>query len=146
MLSSVFSITISVITAFIAVLLSITIIICLNYYYHNAECCIAKCRYAQCRGIAMPSQPAAQVRAAKGPLQFSTFKTLICEKGCLQHEPNHGTLTGKLCTVDLLELTSSDRLLLKLQTFFTFFKQVTLMRRSTVLSLPFSQCSLVLLT
>jgi hypothetical protein len=44
---------------------------------------------------------------------------------------------GRLSTVDLLALTSLDRLLLILHTLFTCFtKQVNLMRRSTVLSLP----------
>ncbi len=44
---------------------------------------------------------------------------------------------GKLTTVDLLELTSLDQLLLILKTLLTFFtKQDTLMRKSTVLSFP----------
>jgi len=44
---------------------------------------------------------------------------------------------GKLSTVDLLVLTSLVQLLFILKIFFTFFtKQVTLMRRSTVQSLP----------
>jgi len=49
-------------------------------------------------------------------------------------------LKVRLSTVDLLVLTSSDLLLLILKTFLTFFaKQATLMRRSTVLSLPLQQ-------
>jgi uncharacterized protein YjbI with pentapeptide repeats len=52
-------------------------------------------------------------------------------------------LKGRLSTVDLLVLTSLDRLPLILQTFFIFFtKEATLMRRSTVLSFPFSKASL----
>ncbi len=44
---------------------------------------------------------------------------------------------GRLSTVDLLLLTSLDQLSLIQQSLFTFFaKQPTLMRRSTVLSLP----------
>jgi hypothetical protein len=46
-------------------------------------------------------------------------------------------LKGRASTVDLLEKTSSDQLLLILQTFICFLtKQATLMRRSTILSLP----------
>jgi hypothetical protein len=42
-----------------------------------------------------------------------------------------------LSTVNLLVLTSLDQLIFKLKILFTFVtKQVTLMRRSTVLSLP----------
>jgi hypothetical protein len=50
-----------------------------------------------------------------------------------------GTLTDgrRLNTVDLLVLTSLDQVLLKLANIiFYFTKQATLMRRSTVLSLP----------
>jgi hypothetical protein len=44
---------------------------------------------------------------------------------------------GRLSTVDLLVISSLDQQLLKLQTIFSYFtKQATLMRRSTVLSLP----------
>jgi hypothetical protein len=44
---------------------------------------------------------------------------------------------GIQSTVDLLIITNLDQLPLILQTLFTFFtKQATLMRRSTVLSLP----------
>jgi len=44
---------------------------------------------------------------------------------------------GRLSTVNLLVLTSLDQLIFKLKILFTFFtKQATLMRRSTVLSLP----------
>ncbi len=47
--------------------------------------------------------------------------------------------SGRLSTVDLLVLTSLDQLILLLKILFIFFftKQATLMRRSTVLSLPF---------
>ncbi len=46
-------------------------------------------------------------------------------------------LKGWISTVDLLELTSLDQLLFILKILLTFFtKQPTLMRRSTVLSLP----------
>jgi len=45
--------------------------------------------------------------------------------------------SGRLSTVDLLIQTSLDQLLFILKILFTFFtKQSTLMRRSTVLSLP----------
>jgi hypothetical protein len=50
-----------------------------------------------------------------------------------------GSLTegGRLSTVDFLVLTSLDQLIFKLKIIFSFFaKQATLMRRSTVLSLP----------
>jgi hypothetical protein len=44
---------------------------------------------------------------------------------------------GRLSTVDLLVLTSLDQLIFKLKILFAFVtKQATLMRRSTVLSLP----------
>ncbi len=44
---------------------------------------------------------------------------------------------GRLSTVDLLVITSLDELLLDLTILLTFFtKKATLMRRSTVLSLP----------
>jgi len=44
---------------------------------------------------------------------------------------------GRLSTVDLLALTSLDQLISILKILFTFVaKQATLMRRSTVLSLP----------
>jgi hypothetical protein len=44
---------------------------------------------------------------------------------------------GRLCTVHLLVLTTLDQLLFILKALFTSFtKQATLMRRSTVLSLP----------
>jgi len=52
-----------------------------------------------------------------------------------------GSLTERerLNTVDLIVLTSLDELLFIFKMLFTFFtKQVTLMRRSTVLSLPLS--------
>jgi hypothetical protein len=43
----------------------------------------------------------------------------------------------KLVTVDLLVLTSLDQLILKLKILFGFVtKQATLMRKSTVLSIP----------
>ncbi len=46
---------------------------------------------------------------------------------------------GRLCTVDLLELTSLDQRLLIVQYFFTFLtKQASLMRKSVVQRLPFS--------
>jgi hypothetical protein len=46
-------------------------------------------------------------------------------------------LKGRLSAVELLVLTSLDQLLFILKILFTFFtKQATLMRRSTVLSLP----------
>ncbi len=44
---------------------------------------------------------------------------------------------GRISTVDLLVLPNLDQLLLKMQTLLTFLhKHATLMRRSTVLSLP----------
>jgi hypothetical protein len=44
---------------------------------------------------------------------------------------------GRISTVDLLVLTGLDQLIFKLNKIFTFVtKQATLMRRSTVLSLP----------
>jgi len=43
---------------------------------------------------------------------------------------------GRLNTVDLQVLTSLNQLGLIMQTFFTFYKQTNLRRRSTVLSLP----------
>jgi len=50
----------------------------------------------------------------------------------------------RLSTIDLLVLTSFDQLLLIMQTLFTFFTaQVTLMMRSTVLSLPLQLVFLV---
>ena len=50
-----------------------------------------------------------------------------------------GILTeGEISTVDLLELACLDQLLLIIKTLLTFFtKQVSLIRRSTVLNLPF---------
>jgi hypothetical protein len=57
---------------------------------------------------------------------------------------NHGILEGgKLSTVDLLILTSLDKLLLIMQALTFFRKQATLKRRSTVLSLPFSKLPLL---
>jgi hypothetical protein len=51
--------------------------------------------------------------------------------------PGNPHWKGRLSTVDLLLPTSVVQLLLKQQTLFTcFIKQATLMRRSTVLSLP----------
>jgi hypothetical protein len=56
---------------------------------------------------------------------------LIFKKGTLTKEE------GRLSTADILILTSLEQLLLTFQTLFTLFtKQATLMRRSTVLSLP----------
>ncbi len=54
------------------------------------------------------------------------------------HIPTSGNLykRGRLSTVILLGLTSLYQVLLKVRTLFTFYKQATLMRRSTVLSLP----------
>jgi hypothetical protein len=43
---------------------------------------------------------------------------------------------GRLSTVDLLVLTSLDKLVFELKIFSFFTKQATLMRRSTVPGLP----------
>jgi hypothetical protein len=50
---------------------------------------------------------------------------------------NQGSLTEMISTVDLLALISLDQLLFILKILFTYVtQQATLMRRSTVLSLP----------
>ncbi len=52
---------------------------------------------------------------------------------------DQGTLNegGRISTIDLLVLTSLDQLLFKLKVFFFFLtKQASLIKRSTVLSLP----------
>ncbi len=52
-------------------------------------------------------------------------------------KPRKSCWTGRLSTVDLLVLTSLDKLLFQLKILLTFFtKQATSMRRSVVLSLP----------
>jgi hypothetical protein len=59
--------------------------------------------------------------------------------------PRESHWREELSTIDLLVLTNLDQLLLMMQTWLSFFtKQVTLMRRSIVLSLPLSLCSLAL--
>jgi hypothetical protein len=51
--------------------------------------------------------------------------------------PANPNRRGRVSTVDLLVLTSSDQLLLILKMYFSFFtKQPILIRRSTVLNLP----------
>jgi len=57
----------------------------------------------------------------------------LCYKYNVSEVRDH-LLKGNLSTVDLLVLTSLDRLIFSLKILFT--KQATLVRRSTVLSLP----------
>jgi hypothetical protein len=52
-------------------------------------------------------------------------------------KPRKSDCEGRLCAVDLLVQTFLDKLLFILKILFTFAsKQATLMRKSTVLSLP----------
>ncbi len=54
-------------------------------------------------------------------------------------DPSQGTLTeGRISTIDLFVLTSLDHFLLIDSIFYLCYKQVTLIRRSTVLSLALS--------
>ncbi len=52
-------------------------------------------------------------------------------------KPGNTYKEGMLITVDLLFLISLDQQLLIMRTLFTFYKKATLIRSSTVLSLPF---------
>jgi hypothetical protein len=59
------------------------------------------------------------------------------------HKPGKPSWRERLCTVNLLVLTNLDHLLFILKTLFTFFReQASLMRRSTVLSLPNEEVNL----
>ena len=74
---------------------------------------------------------------AKALPQVAFFLTYTVE--IIFADSRQGTLKGRgrLSTVALFVITSLDQLLVILKTLFTFFpKQATLMRRSTVQSLP----------
>ncbi len=58
-------------------------------------------------------------------------------------KPGNPYLRGCISTVDLHALTSSDQLLLFLKTFFLYNKKGFFTRRSTIVSLPLQQGSLI---
>jgi hypothetical protein len=69
--------------------------------------------------------------------EWLTLTTLGYYGAALSNKPVNSYWRGRISTVDLLVLSNLDQLHLKMLILFTCFtKQVILMRRSTVLSLP----------